>query len=152
LDHRAARQKNIGLEINKFLLNNFAWLVFFLFMLVKRVYVEDMNCEFELAVFVLYYSYQLFAARQFILDRDSMESYLAGFTEEFRPKQKIRIIKAISNNVFQAIFFVLLLIYSVKKSNGQRLLPYWAVFIPEIICLILNLFLSRWPNNPCQSL
>lgn len=127
-------------------------MLFFLIMLVKHVYVLDMNCEFELTVLIIYYTFLFLQQKQYYTNRNAISMYLDEFPEEQRSKQRIRLIKSIINNGLQIIFYILLLLYTIRDKYGKRLIPYWAIIIPEVICFIVNLFMSRWPDNPCMSL
>lgn len=63
LDHRRDRQKRIQRELNNFLWVNFIYMLFFLIMLVKYLWIPDFNCEIELIVLIFYYGYALFSDR-----------------------------------------------------------------------------------------
>ena len=44
------------------------------------------------------------------------------------------------------------MLFTIRDSENDRIIAFYVVLAPEAINLLLTIFLSRWPDNPCQSL
>lgn len=67
------------------MLVNTVYALFFVFMLVKNVWVSFIDCEFELIILVLYFGYEFYKVKQFIW-KDALMNHLHTFPASQRYK------------------------------------------------------------------
>ena len=159
LDHKRDRQAKISQELTRFAVVNTVFCIFFLLMLIHYTSFSapETVCSFEILVLAFFYSYEVFKQRtllvQFCTNNRSeyVRQYLEQFPERQRAAVKLRIHKELAGNISQFFFYTLLFFFTVQINN-ERLIHSYVVLIPEGVQFLLVVFLSRWPENPCQSL
>jgi glucose-6-phosphate-specific signal transduction histidine kinase len=113
---RAQKAKIILDEIFSFIKFNIVILTFSVALLFRRLFLPNVNCEFSLIVFIIYFSSQAgFEMMQF---KKNITFIRLVIDRNNRRKLYIRRIKNILENLFTAALFLLMMIFTVKNEDG----------------------------------
>jgi hypothetical protein len=93
-------------------------MLFFLVLFIKNILAPTVNGEFEFIILIIYHAVDVFRQRKFIFSREALEIHLANYSTEMQKKQKTIIYRDIMSNICDSIFYLLLLLYTVKNSQN----------------------------------